>query len=98
MLPTFRTYQLALEFYRECEKLSLPYYLKDQILRASSSVVLNLAEGSAKPTKKDKLKFYYIALASHREVQAVLEMQSYKELDQKADHLGASLYKLTHQP
>ena len=36
--------------------------LKDQFKRAASSIVLNLAEGSAKPTAKDRKKFYYISL------------------------------------
>ncbi len=76
MLTNFRTYQLSLELYREVKRVKLPYSLKDQLVRASSSVCLNLAEGSAKPTEKDRAKFYAIALGSCREVQAVIEMES----------------------
>lgn len=94
----FRTYQLAVIFYKECQKLNLPYYMKDQLQRAALSIVLNLAEGSAKPTAKDRLRFYCIAFASQREVKAVLDLSNSisLELMDKCDHLGASLYKLTH--
>ena len=96
MLTNFRTYQLALELYRETKTVKLPYHLKDQLLRASSSVCLNLAEGSAKPTEKDRAKFYAIALGSCREVQAVITMEaeSLGSLVSLADRLGASLYRL----
>ncbi|MEK6579660.1 MAG: four helix bundle protein [Bdellovibrionota bacterium] len=63
-LKTFRTYQLAVEFHLACKGLRLPGYLKDQILRASSSVALNVAEGSAKPTAPDQRRYYAIALGS----------------------------------
>jgi four helix bundle protein len=54
MLPQFAAYQLAVRHYRLCRELRLPAHLRDQMLRASSSVVLDLAEGSAKPTVKDR--------------------------------------------
>jgi four helix bundle protein len=94
MLNQFRTYQISLEFYKSCSDLKLPRHLKDQLVRASSSIALNLAEGSAKPTKKDQMKFYFIAFGSLRECQAILSLSgktSSTLLDQ-ADHLGASLY------
>jgi four helix bundle protein len=96
MLQSFRSYQLAVEFHHACRQQPFPGYLKDQLLRASSSVALNLAEGSAKPTKKDQLKFYYIALASLRESQAALDLAPRKlpELVKLADQLGAHVYKL----
>ncbi len=66
-------------------------------MRASLSVCLNLAEGTAKPTRKDRQRFYSIAFASLREVQALIDLEEpLKELEAHADHLGASLYKLTH--
>ncbi len=49
MLTHFRTYQLAVQFHRECYSARLPGYLKNQLLRAAHSVALNLAEGSGKP-------------------------------------------------
>ena len=65
-MQKFKTYQLALNFYRNSQKLHLYSPLKDQFKRAASSIVLNLAEGSAKPTAKDRKKFYYISLGSLR--------------------------------
>ena len=94
MLDKFRSYQLALKLYSQCKEIKLPYSLKDQLTRASSSVVLNLAEGSAKPTVRDRQRFYAIALASLREVQALIEMEQLDALFADADALAASLYKL----
>ena len=97
MLKSFRTYQLSVQFYHACLKLKLPRHLRDQLLRAASSVSLNLAEGSAKPTKRDQMKFFFISFGSLRECQSILELsgQTCPQLLDMADHLGASLYKLT---
>ncbi|MEK6577841.1 MAG: four helix bundle protein [Bdellovibrionota bacterium] len=96
MMTKFRTYQLALSFYQECKKISLPFHLRDQLMRASSSIALNLAEGSAKPHYKDRTKYYRIALGSLREIQAVISLEQLQALSKSVDQLGASLYKLTH--
>jgi four helix bundle protein len=98
MLKNFKTYQLAVQHYRYCLQLKLPSHLRDQLLRASSSVVLNIAEGSAKPTKRDQMKYYAIALGSLRECQAVLDLnpRNCSELAVCADQLGACLYRLCH--
>ena len=96
MLSKFRTYQLSLELYREAKTVKLPHSLKDQLLRAASSVCLNLAEGSAKPTEKDRAKFYAIAFGFCREVQSliVMEAETLGKLHPIADRLGGSLYRL----
>ena len=96
MLDQFRTYQLAVQLYRVSKPLSLPHHLKDQLQRAASSVVLNLAEGSAKPTPKDRLRFYSIAFGSLREIQAVIDLEGdrLEPIAQLADKLAAHLYKL----
>ncbi len=96
MLKTFRSYQLSVQFYHECTALKLPRHLKDQLSRASSSVALNLAEGYGKTSFLDKKKFYTTALGSLRECQAVLDLASVKQsaIRERADHLGACLYKL----
>ena len=96
MLKDFKTYQLSLEFHRSCLELKVPSYLKDQLFRASCSVSLNLAEGSAKPTARDQVKFYFIALGSLRESQAALEFVKDVNIEviQLADKLGAHIYKL----
>jgi hypothetical protein len=52
MLKNFRTYQLSINFYQLCRQTSLPAFLKNQLLRASSSISLNLAEGSSRPVGK----------------------------------------------
>ena len=98
MLPnTFRSFNIAVQFHKLCEQLKLAGYLKSQLLRASSSVVLNLAEGSAKPTVADRQRFYAIAFGSLRECQAILALAPKATSDTvgTADHLGACLYKLT---
>lgn len=48
--------------------------MKDQIRRASSSIALNIAEGSVKWGKKDKIKFYRTAQASAGECIAALDL------------------------
>jgi four helix bundle protein len=96
LLRALRTFELAVELHQACEQVKLPSYLRDQLLRASSSVALNLAEGDARATRKDQLTFFNIAMGSLRECQAVLRLIGHREpaLLDKADHVGASLYRL----
>jgi four helix bundle protein len=47
--------------------------LSNQLRRASTSISLNIAEGSGKPTRPDKAKFYGIARGSSMECGAVLD-------------------------
>src|ERR1035437_914482 len=98
MLNNFRTYRLSIEFYRMCQELKAPGFLKNQLLRAASSIALNLSEGTAKPSAKERQRFYGIALASLRECQAALELNgtNVPRLLDLADHLGASIYRLVH--
>ena len=98
MLKQFRTYQLALEFYRRCQEFKAPGFLKNQLVRAAGSVALNLSEGTAKPTVKERQRIYGIALASLRECQAALELNgtNVPAVLDLADHLGASIYRLIH--
>ena len=97
-LASFRSYQLSIEFYREATKVKLPYHLRDQFVRAASSITLNLAEGSAKGTPKDRARIYRIALGSQRECLAVLDLITQPEIGISGlcDQLGAHLYKLVH--
>lgn len=92
----FRTYQLAVKFHKAVKQIKLPGYLKDQMLRASSSIALNLAEGSGRYTKRDQVKFYQIALGSLRECQAVLDLEGPDNMEvyELADELGGCIYKL----
>ncbi|MAZ47352.1 MAG: hypothetical protein CME65_02235 [Halobacteriovoraceae bacterium] len=68
--------------------------MKDQLLRASSSVALNLAEGNARRTNKDRLKFFNIALASLREVQMICKLEDLNRITGKADQVGGMIYAL----
>jgi four helix bundle protein len=75
----------------------MPHHLKDQLLRASSSVVLNLSEGSARPTAKDRLRFYFMAFASLREIQGIADLEdALEDFKPELDRLAAHLYRLTH--
>ena len=95
-LLNFRTYELSITFYRECKTVKLSHALKDQLMRAASSITLNLAEGAAKPSTKERLRYYSIAFGSLREIQAIIRLEDLTSLHPRADHLAASLYKLAH--
>ena len=92
MLQNFRTYQIALQFADECQRLKLNYHLRDQLHRASTSIVLNLAEGTSRSSKRDRKRFYEMAFGSFLECRGVLALT--KNQCASDAHLGASLYKL----
>lgn len=94
MLSKFLTYQLAVKLYKAVKALGLRGEIRDQIERASLSIVCNLAEGSGKTKTADRLRFFEIAMGSTREVQALLEIIDDSQLQQTADQLGAYLWKL----
>jgi four helix bundle protein len=96
-MSSFRTLDLAKEFYASSKNHRLPPHLKDQFLRSSSSIALNLAEGNAKLSRKEKARFYEIAHGSFRESLTILDLEGIQDAQtrQIADRLGASLYKLT---
>ena len=77
-------------------KLRVPAHLKGQLQRASSSVALNLAEGSAKPSPRERAKFYRISLGSFRECEAILQLLDVRnaEISELTDKLARHLYKL----
>ena len=52
----------------------VPYALKDQILRASISIILNFSEGYGRFHKNDKKNFYINARASLNEVVACFDL------------------------
>ena len=96
-MGSFRTLDLAKDFYQLTRHLKLPNHLKDQFLRSSASVALNLAEGNAKQSEREKYRFYEIAHGSFREAMTILSLENIKdqEIAKVGDLLGASLYKLT---
>ena len=48
--------------------------LRDQLVRASTSIVLNIAEGAGRTSHPDKQRFYEIAKGSATESAAVLDL------------------------
>ena len=96
-MKSFRTLELAKDYYRLTYKLKFSSHLRDQFLRSCSSVALNLSEGNAKTSEKEKLRFYELAHGSFRESVTILDLEDILDDDVRktADRLGASLYKLT---
>lgn len=95
-MKTFRTLDLAIKFHELVERIDYAGNLRDQLLRAASSIALNLAEGNARSSVKEKKRFYQTAYGSLKECQTIFVLMRNKDqrLEQLADHLGASLYKL----
>ena len=98
-MKNFRTFHLAVNFYEQIKCHKLSKNLRDQLERASQSIVLNLAEGYGRGTAADQKRFYQISMGSLRECQAILILagiegsQAWKTLDT----LGAHLYKLIYR-
>jgi four helix bundle protein len=72
-------YQLALDFLVFANGVieSLPRgrsHLADQFTRASTSIVLNLAEGAGKHSRPDKRRYYLTARGSATESAAMLDV------------------------
>jgi four helix bundle protein len=71
-------YQLALQVFREAYRVAslLPtqekYNLSDQMRRAATSILLNVAEGYGRYHYLDCLRFYYVARGSITEVLSAL--------------------------
>jgi four helix bundle protein len=98
MLKNFRSYQLAVRFYRRCEKVRGAHHLQSQLLRASSSIALNLAEGSERVTDADQRRFYRMAMGSTRECQAILDLIADEKITEDArklaDEVAAAVFQL----
>ena len=95
-MKNFRTLTLAIQFHQDCQGFKLSSIARDQFERALLSIPLNLSEGAAKPTERDRSKFYFTALGSMREIQTLLELFGPKDLILKADLLAAHIYRLCH--
>ena len=77
----FKVYKDAIEAYKLIIKVTQKfpsnyYHLSDQMKRASLSVVLNIAEGSAKNSDKDFNRYLGNSLGSTNEVVAATEVAS----------------------
>jgi four helix bundle protein len=71
-------YRIAIEYvgwaYRLCENLSGHRSAKDQLLRASQSIPLNIAEGNGKATPGDRRRYFEIARGSALECAAAQDI------------------------
>jgi four helix bundle protein len=72
-------YKISMDFIILSDQLigSLPSgrsYLGDQLHRAASSIILNIAEGAGEFSKKEKARFYRMARRSATECAAVLDI------------------------
>jgi four helix bundle protein len=77
--------------------------LADQLRRAGSSVVLNIAEGNRR-AGQDRLQFFRIAAGSAAEVRAAMEVarawghiDASPAADAELDRVLAMLWRLTHR-
>lgn len=84
-------YRLALDFLVFANQVieALPRgraHLCDQLTRASTSIVLNLAEGAGKHSKADKRRYYLSARGSATESAALLDVLLRLRLLDEAGH------------
>ncbi len=100
-------YKKSIVFHLNCksilEKKKVANYVKDQLGRASYSIVLNIAEGSAKTSKADRKNYFTTARGSVFESAAILDIMfqskeieesQYKENILLADELSRMLYRM----
>jgi four helix bundle protein len=75
-------YHVALELHCLCSTLvaMLNRIVKDQLERASLSVVLNVAEAAGRRSRRDKARFYAIARGSATETAALLDVLAMRRL------------------
>ncbi len=72
-------YRVGLAFsiwsYKLCQQLKgIERFTRDQLLRASQSIPLNIAEGNGKMPSADRQRFFRIALGSTLECAAILDV------------------------
>jgi four helix bundle protein len=106
---TLKVWQHAQRLAVECAKAAGRFpaedcdVLKEQLLRASYSVPLNIAEGSARKGAKEFRRFLDVARGSLAEVQNILELakeqafvdeQEYNRLDAIATETAKTLWGL----
>jgi four helix bundle protein len=80
----FPVYILAESFYQKVQPLlsevKVSNSMRDQLDRAASSIMLNIAEGAGKYNSKDKKNFYVVARGSVNECVAILEIFRIKKV------------------
>ena len=89
----FPVYLQAKKFYKIvitlCDRINKNYSLKDQLSRAALSVILNIAEGSAKKSDREFARFLETSIASMNEVVACLDIMC--SLDLISEELNKKL-------
>ncbi len=91
-------YQKSLTFAKQASKIYCKYSsLKDQLVRASQSIVLNIAEGACQRTSPLQKKHYRIALGSACECSAIFDLLEHapQELHRLLYEVIAMLNKLS---
>ncbi|MBL7764474.1 MAG: four helix bundle protein [Chitinophagaceae bacterium] len=100
-------YKKAKLFHQSCKQIiqtnKLDHFVNDQLGRASFSIVLNIAEGSAKFSKPDRRNYFSTARGSVFECVAVLDIlhddnvlddEQFNHYLLKADELSRILYSM----
>jgi four helix bundle protein len=96
-------YKLAVQVSRWAAAQVFPphrRHLRDQLVRAADSVVLNLAEGSGKGPGDSRRNHYRIALGSAAEVAAVVAIGEFADREQRLAELrrlGAMLNQMARR-
>lgn len=102
-LSQLKVYTLAREILHDIHQLSIPEFgdLRNQIQRATISIVSNIAEGAGSNSDKQFIKFLGYAKASNNEVLAQFNiLKDIRKIGEKhkifkqLDILGAMLYRL----
>ncbi len=95
-MKNFRSLELAILLYKLVEKKEIKGPLKEQLFRATSSIVLNLSEGNGRGSINDKRHFFQIAFGSLRECQVLLRILKINDVEIKkgADQLAGCIYRL----
>jgi len=74
-----RCYRMAVDLAEELSKEGARWpkglgYLRDQQRRAMASVVLNMSEGNARKSRRERQRFFEIARASASEVSSCIDL------------------------
>ena len=96
---------LAKEIYKLTEKLPREekYIIRDQLIRAVTSIGANIAEGLGQDTTKEFIKFLYNSRGSLMEVEHFLNLsieldyfksEEIKEIENRCDILGIKINNL----
>ena len=93
-LGRFRAYTEALRLAAAVRGIAVTGHLRDQLLRAVDSVVLNLAEGGADGTRAQKARYFGIARASPWEAGAAIDLVAIS--GERVAHIAAAIATLDH--